>query len=41
MTEDQAFEKLQKILSLAEELNDSGKYCADEIINEIRNRIGE
>lgn len=41
MTEEKAYEKLQEMLGLAEELKNSGHYSAEEIHNEIKSRIGE
>lgn len=36
-----AYEKLQELLALAEELKESGYYTSAEIVDEIRQRIGE
>jgi hypothetical protein len=40
MNETKAYEKLQELLWLAEELEKSGHYSADEIVEEIKNRLG-
>jgi hypothetical protein len=40
MTEAEAYEKLQEFLALADELNDSGHYSVQEILDELKNRIG-
>ncbi len=39
MTEEKAYGKLQEMLSLADELNNSGHYSAEEIVDEIKNRL--
>ena len=41
MNEEQAYGKLQELLSIAETLKDSGHYTAEEILDEIKQRIGE
>lgn len=41
MNEEKAYEKLQELLGLAEELKNAGRYSTDEIIDEIRQRLGE
>jgi hypothetical protein len=41
MNEEKAYEKLQELLGLAEELKNAGRYSTDEIIDEIRTRLGE
>lgn len=41
MNEEKAFLMLQDLLALAEQLRDSGRYSADEICDEIRNRLDE
>ena len=40
MTEDQAYEKLQELLSIVEELITSGHYTPEEILDEVKGRIG-
>lgn len=39
--EEEAYVKLQELLGIAEELNRSGRYTLDEIIAEIRERLGD
>ena len=41
MTDEKAYETLQDLLALAEELKNSGHYSAEEILDEVRTRIGE
>jgi hypothetical protein len=41
MTEEKAYEVLQELLNLAEDLKNSGYYSAEEIHDEVRTRIGE
>ena len=41
MNEEKAYEKLQEILRLAEELKKAGMYSTDEIVEEIRTRLDE
>jgi len=39
MSEDEAYEKLQEFLGLAEELVASGRYSAEEIKDELETRL--
>jgi hypothetical protein len=39
MNENEAYEKLQELLRLADELSTSGHYGTDEIIEEVKNRL--
>jgi len=41
MTEENAYEMLQRWLDLAEQLKNSGFYYAEELVDELRNRIGD
>jgi hypothetical protein len=41
MTEEEAYVRLQKLLSLSELLIESGQYSLEEIIDEICNRAGK
>jgi len=41
MNEEQAYEALQNLLAIAEELTKAGHYSASEIRDEIRERCGE
>lgn len=39
MNEEQAYEKLQELLGLAEELSASGHYTREDILDEIESRL--
>jgi hypothetical protein len=41
VSEQEAYEKLQELLGMAEELKASDYYSTEEIIEEINHRLGE
>ena len=41
MNEEKAYDKLQEMLQLAEELRQAGAYTCEELIEEIRLRLNE